>query len=719
MVEALDGVMPDYEIPADDLVGEVLIPAISGSDEVRIGAGFFSSHCLAKIAPGLAAYLARDGVLRLLASTELSAEDRKAVETGVTTPERAIEAFSLELLSDTGTTLARHAADCLAYLVARDRLQIRFVLMPSGMYHKKKWLLREGTNWAAIHGSGNATACGLLVNGEQMTIDRPWMDGESSRTRVDRLVRQFDRQWGNRHEESLTIEPKQMLRLLLERTEKLPPPTTKDFWAAWYRDHQKGLEPALPPGVAGPPTERRMAIPRWLDWHSPPYGHQKAAIDSLENAAGSGILSIATGGGKTRTALIAATRRQDLGDEPVLIVILVPSRPLALQWVEAVREFDIEPLLLSGPSPEARERLLSDIAASLQGDRRTEVLISSNQLFAQDRKLREFVEQVASSCSTMLIADEVHNLGAPSFLNDLPEVFRCRIGLSATPIRQYDPDGTDKLFGFFSAGQGSTQPVFTFDLSQAIAAGCLVPYRYWIHPVKFYSSEMERYEELTVELRSAGFRVDDDGRVVTNSKVERLLRERRALIEQAEAKIAALRSLICDIGPASLRRALVYTSAKPVKAPHVGRQIDHVTELLSELGIISHQFTNAETARADANSLLEKFGAGDYSVLNAMKVLDEGIDIPQTDIAFLMASSTVEREWVQRRGRILRRFPGKEMADLHDFVVIPPDPSSDDGRRLLRSELRRAETFSQLALNEYDPAGPMDTIRSIENQGRG
>ena len=110
-----------------------------------------------------------------------------------------------------------------------------------------------------------------------------------------------------------------------------------------------------------------MAIPRWLDWHSPPYGHQKAAIDSLENAAGSGILAIATGGGKTRTALIAATRRQNLGDEPVLIVVLVPSRPLALQWVEAVREFDINPVLLSGPSPEARERLLSDIAASLQG----------------------------------------------------------------------------------------------------------------------------------------------------------------------------------------------------------------------------------------------------------------------------------------------------------------------------------------------------------------
>ena len=326
MVEALNGVMPDYEIPADDLVGEVLIPAISGSDEVRIGAGFFSSHCLAKIAQGLAEYLARDGVLRLLASTELSAEDRKAVETGVATPQRAIEAFSLDLLSDARSTLARHAADCLAYLVARDRLQIRFVLMPSGMYHKKKWLLREGTNWAAIHGSGNATARGLLVNGEQMTIDRPWMDGESSRTRVGRLVRQFDRQWENRHEESLTIEPKQMLRLLLERTEKLPPPTTKDFG-------QRGIE--IIKKVWSLPCLLELLARRPSDgWRSPGGStgtrHRTATrrlrLIVLENAAGSGILAIATGGGKTRTALIAATRHQNLGDEPVLVVVLVPSR---------------------------------------------------------------------------------------------------------------------------------------------------------------------------------------------------------------------------------------------------------------------------------------------------------------------------------------------------------------------------------------------------------
>jgi superfamily II DNA or RNA helicase len=142
--------------------------------------------------------------------------------------------------------------------------------------------------------------------------------------------------------------------------------------------------------------------------------------------------------------------------------------------------------------------------------------------------------------------------------------------------------------------------------------------------------------------------------------------------------------------------------------------------LLSELGIVAHQYTSAETAQADARALLARFGAGDYQVLTAMKVLDEGIDIPQTDTAFLLASTTVRREWVQRRGRILRRAPGKTAARLHDFLVVPPDLSKH-GRAVLRSELRRAEEFASLAVNEWARHGPRSVISHYDDlatQGR-
>src|SRR5262249_24031512 len=308
----------------------------------------------------------------------------------------------------------------------------------------------------------------------------------------------------------------------------------------------------------------------------------------------------------------------------------------------------------------------------------------------------------------MIIADEMHNLGVPTFLQDLPEEFHKRLGLSATPIRQYDPDGTDRLFKFFGP------PVFEFDLGAAIHAGCLIPYEYYVHEVGLTNAEMDKYVALTEELRAAGFRIDDDGRtIIANARVERLLRERRAVLEQAEGKVDELREILLAIGPKAVRRCLIYSSAKAV-AIGTTRQIEKVNVLLSELGIISHQFTSAETSQAASRGLLRRFGEGDYQVLTAMKVLDEGIDIPQTDTAFLLASSTVRREWVQRRGRILRTAPGKKIATLHDFITVPPVLDTNEAKSIIRGELARIEEFASIARNEWANDGPRSIISRYE-----
>lgn len=256
--------------------------------------------------------------------------------------------------------------------------------------------------------------------------------------------------------------------------------------------------------------------------------------------------------------------------------------------------------------------------------------------------------------------------------------------------------------------------MFTFDLSDAIRAGCLVPYRYHLHEVALTEEEMDMYLDLTTRLRAAGFHVDDDGRtVMTTDAVEGLLRQRRAVLEQAASKLSALSDYLRAAGPSNISRTLIYASAKGSVVESV-RQIEQVNALLTSLGIIYHQFTNAETARSDAERILDGFGAGDYQVLTAMKVLDEGIDIPQTDTALLLASTTVRREWVQRRGRILRRAPGKVRATVHDFLVVPPDLDSGVARSLLKGELARAEEFAGLAENEWDADGPRRVISQYD-----
>ena len=706
-------IRPAYEIPDDDLVGEVLVPAMRLCDDLRIGAGFFSSRCLAQIAPGLAAFVNDTrNTLKLMVSPVISKEDQDAIRRGICEPQTVLNETTKRLFEKariSESAVEQHALKTLAYLVASDRLQMRVVLMERGMYHNKLWLLRSEEQWLAVHGSGNATERGLLVNGEQMSVDRAWKDGEQSELRVRIFLEQWDRKWNNQHPTSLTVEVGQALEMLRGYA-GLVPPTVADFWEAWHRDYEAGLAPKLPPVYGQVRIDHRLKIPETLVWREGRFAHQGAAVDTLiEN--GGGILSMATGSGKTLTALIATSEFQDRQTEHLCVVVVAPTRPLIRQWVEDIRSFGIEPIVLSGIGKERRQQELELLSVAFASKHpRTEILLLTNSLFLRNSSAeRYWLECLPNSITSILIADEVHNLGASSFVNNPPEFFDLRVGLSATPIRQYDPDGTDKLFDFFGG-----PPLFEFSLGDAIEAGCLTPYRYYLHPVQFETDEMEYYEDLTEQLAIAGFRFDDDGRTVgLSDRVTRLLRERRALVEQADAKLSVLEHRLTCIGADSITKTLIYTSAKPV-TPGKVKQITAVNQMLQRLNIIPHQYTTKETGTTQSRKILDKFGSGDYQVLTSMKVLDEGIDIPQTDTAFLLASSTVEREWVQRRGRILRHAPGKTFAHLHDFIVVPPDINSSAARSLLKSELRRASAFADLAENEFDPDGPNKIIRELE-----
>ena len=713
---AADAVRPVYEIPHDDLVGEVLIPAMQYAQDIRIGAGFFSSRCLAQIAPGLAALLRNPkNKMRLLASPAISSDDRGAIEAGVSDPESVMNAAVIDLLIEarrSGGATDRHCLDCLSHLVASKRLEIRFVLMEAGMYHKKKWLLRQDNDWLAVHGSGNATHRGLLVNGEQMTVDRAWKDGAAARERVHLLVSHFERQWNNKPEGALTVPAHQAMAFLRKHAlidgDRVP--TVRDFWDAWEEDFAAGIEVPLPPNAQRPHPVRKLRIPAELHWRTGRFAHQGVAVDSFLEA-GRGIFSIATGGGKTKASLISATLLQDRSDRPFFLLILAPSRPLVNQWAAEVRSFGVHPAVLSGATVKARRRELEAIEASLRsGKPHTEVVIGTNQMYGGDEPLRAWLDRIGMRVSTMLIADEVHNFGTPSFLNHRPEIVQYRLGLSATPIRQYDAVGTSGLADYFG------DVLIKFTIGDAIKAGCLVPYDYYVHEIELTDEEAERYSELTAQLRRLGFRVDDEGQVVNlTPRTERLLRERRAVVEQACNKLRCLKNILEAVDTSALRRSLVYVSAKPTVLGRP-RQIELANGLLAELGIVSHQFTNVETSLADGQRILAAFSRGDYQMLTAMKVLDEGVDIPQTETAYLLASSSVEREWVQRRGRVLRSWPGKEHATLHDFVATPPDPPDDTGRSLLRSELRRVTEFAIYSRNEFDRGGGDEAIRRLEEK---
>jgi superfamily II DNA or RNA helicase len=711
-LRSLGDLKPLYTVPGDDLVGEVLIPSMAASSSVRCMAGFFSSAAFRHIAFGLAAFINDSaGSFRLLISPILSEDDRNALRDAIERPEAVLAraaVFLFEQARISPSALEQHALGCLSYLLATGRLEIRFVLMAEGgMFHPKVWIFRAGDDVLVAHGSSNPTVAGLLFNFEAVSVDRTWTTTEAA-TRAVRFAELFETLWAGKDPDTLTIELPQ--GLVLAKPSLSEAPTIADFWRAWHADAAAGLAPPLPRGrlIAEPsPTlvnRERLRVPRDLVWEHGPFGHQAQAVDAWEAADRQGLLAMATGSGKTVTALICATRLLERAT-PLFVVIAAPYRPLVEQWRAEVREFSVTPLATHVMAGTDRDAAVREALRRLDRDvSDVEVAVITHDYLVSDG-LYAVLDEVPSGVATLLIADEVHNLGRPRFVERPPQQFESRLGLSATPVLQYNEAGTEALAAFFG------ETVFEFSLGDAIGL-CLVPYNYYLHPVPLGDDELDTWEELTAKLVRAGFIRGDDGTADASLSPEvlALLVKRRSVLEAAAAKVDALLDLLREQGVDRLRHTLVYCSDKRPE------QLLAVNRRLLEAGAFVRQLTAEETAdRARTAQILNDFGDGHYQVLTCKRVLDEGVDIPQVQQAFLLASSTVRRQWIQRRGRILRRCDaiGKRLAYLHDFLVVPPDPGTQSGQAILRQELERARAFAELAANSGGPDGPFATMAAV------
>ena len=710
-----------YRLPDEPVAARVLIPGFRAAKRFRGAFGWFTAGWIERLAPGLAEYLNREETapMDFTVAPALYPDERRAVERGV----RLTAREAAELVADlfvggraNATALAAHALDCLAWMIATGRLRLRIAVpTPESNYHPKIWLFDDGVNQVLARGSANATGRGVAGGVEHIDVDVSWV-AESSRRVASGIAMLDDWERGK----SLGIEevvdlPAALLRDII-RTAPPEPPRPADYEAVAH-----GIGAGR--GVRRRP-ERRLRIPDGLEWTQGPYAHQGEAVEHWEdgNAPETGVVAMATGAGKTLTALICATRTQDrLDGRPLLVVVSAPSIPLILQWREAVRKFGVTAV---APSLEANtDQALTRLFRGLTGGG-TQVAIVTNKLLCTpsfqataEEKLRTRTGRVA----TLLIADEAHTLGADSFVNNKPEFFERRLALSATPERQYDPDGTEEIFEFF----GPT--VYEFGLDRAIGF-CLVPYNYYVHACTLGGDELEEFESLTRRIGAAmGAGATED-----DTRLQALLIARRRVIETGRGKIDLLREVLVRRGPRALEHALIYASAKDAE------QFDAIGGLLTELGIKWAPVTQ-ETTRSPKRlaRIIESFAKGANQVVLAKKVLDEGVDIPRIREAFIVASSTVEREWVQRRGRVLRTHPGKPWAIVHDFLALPPDrvvrgDSARAVRKIVETELQRAYAFGKHARNvggedgvhadleringAYWPAGSVQT--GLFNAGR-
>lgn len=696
----LTGIKPLYMLPRDSLAEEVFIPAFRISSKVDCMVGFFSSEALSSLAPGLATFIKQSkGKFRLIISPILRPEDLIAIENGIRKPEE-IASDALEEIIITEDLLQRHTLKCLSYLLRIGRLEIHVALMEDALFHPKVWLFHVGKDILAAHGSSNMTYSGINKNIEQISISKSWKDSHQRYTTKE-FVEQFHRLLENKEDKCFVIPvPKAIERKLLKiyHSEKMP--TESDMQIL----HNRGLrlaEEHTPHESYGVSSMSKFSIPGDLVYNEGPFAHQGKAVTAWREAGFRGILEMATGSGKTITSMICAHKLYER-HKPLLIVVAAPYVPLIEQWCDEVIPFGLRPTNLTTlGSAQNRTRELQRINRRLRyGNSTAEVVIVSHKTLCK----KDFSNAVQSfDCDKLLIADEAHNLGSLSFINDPPEFYEHRLALSATPSRQYDEEGTEALLAFFG------KPVFQFTLREAIGF-CLVGYDYFAHPITLNSEEMEKWYNLTERIKQNAWR-EADGK--HDDLLLKLRRDRRVILETAKGKLVRLSELLSQETISTLKHTLIYATDKEPN------QLKSVNNLLQEQGILHRQLTAEETGdREKTKRIIQDFQNGNIKVLTAKRVLDEGVNIPQIRKAYILASTTVERQWIQRRGRLLRKCSeiDKEFSVIHDFVVLPPkteEKLDDDVRSLVKSELSRVQEFFDLARNAGHNDGPLDVIDKL------
>lgn len=660
-----------YDSSIYDLVKDLFVPLLQNSRRYDRGVGFFSSGWLKLASVGLADLAGNSGHIKIVMSPIISEDDWEAMKKGDKAKVDAILYESLmRTVSNLEKSLEKTPLNALAWMIADNLMEIKFAIpkgrLSGGDFHDKFAIFEdEYGDRVAIHGSYNDSIHASL-NGESFSVFKSWEEGQIEY--VNNHDERFRSLWRNRnHHFEIYDIPEAVKDCIIKyrlrnRPYVLPTSTTDKNFSDQKED----------------PVELR--------------DYQIVARKNWEQANFKGIFEMATGTGKTFTALACASRVRS-SNSPVFFLVSVPYLHLIEQWQREMQVFGFNPHLCSSANPKWDNQLQLKIQDYNLGYKKKMSCITTHKT-AATKKFQSLLNQIKQG-TVMGIFDEVHHLGANKLNRALSEIISHRLGLSATPQRWFDIQGTGRLMDYFNG------VCYSFPLEEAIGK-FLVEYRYIPHAVELTSEEFEGYCGLSKKI-SRIYQKDD---LPEQEKyLESLLRARAKIINDASNKFARLEELLDSDdtqGRSDSTRQFIHTL---FYCP-VGKHSD-VLKLVSDKGILASQFIY-KVKNEDRKKILKHFSNGDLHALVAMKCLDEGVDVPATKVAFILASTTNPREFVQRRGRILRRYKNKREAIIHDFIVIPPstrmlDNSTEELKKsVLRREMPRFAEFSSSAKNGFE-----------------
>jgi superfamily II DNA or RNA helicase len=644
-----------YRTGESDPVEGLYRPCLSNAVEYKRAVGYFRSSVFLVIGGTTVEFARRGGKMRLVCSPSIENADAVSISEGYASRENAIE---MNLIRELDLLLAQdktaYRTRILATLVATGALEIRIAYRPNakGLYHEKIGIFKDELGQAvSFLGSANETWNGwhFLGNHEALEVFCSWK-GSSENERVQRHDQYFERLWNGLVNGVETVEfPDAAHRKLV-------------FASLGSAD-----DVDLTQLEEAPQKKGRSLLP-----------HQITALEAWAKAGKKGVLEHATGSGKTFTA-ITAIKNHIAEGKPALV--LVPSRLLLEQWaLEVKEELPHAALMLAGAGhvrwkQAGRLRAMTD-PNPVAGPR---VLLSTMQTAASE----EFRRNLRGGDHLMVVADEVHQSGSSHHSKLFTISSGVRLGLSATPTRFGDAEGTARIFSYF----GDVVPP-PFTLKDAIKTGRLVDYKYFPHPVRLTADEAEEWKRLTLQIVREMGRKSDKGPPPLSDRVKMLLIRRSRIAKKAVSKIGLAAEVISKNYEKD-HRWLVYCEDSS--------HLQEVMEALRARGLSPIEYHTGMDGDKEATlDWFKTFGG----VLVSIKCLDEGVDIPAVDHALILASSQNPRQFIQRRGRVLRKSPGKQIAVIHDAIVVPVSLDDEpEQTALLRSEYRRAVEFADSAIN--------------------
>lgn len=664
---------PVYDSAEYDLIGDLIVPLLQNSKLYLRGVGFFTSGWLKLAFEGVVKLIENGGNARIVISPILEKSDWEAFQFGEEAKCNEMLRNVLEKqVIDIATALTKDTLNALAWMIADNVVEFKFAVareyMTGSDYHDKVGVfIDDDGSSVAIHGSFNDTFKGSL-NGEAFSVFKSWDEGQYPfvEQHHKRLAELWER--GNRQFRIFTIPEAIRQKIMRLRTTEHRPylkPTATDI---------------LPLSVAD-----NLLNPFIL------YPYQEEAIQNWISANCQGVFEMATGTGKTLTSLSAALNRFN-EIEKLALIILVPYLHLLEQWERDCVKVGFNPVLCSS----AHRDWHIEVKAKIQDfniKALKHICIIAVHATASTDRFTKAIRNLKPEC-TMIIGDEAHGLGAPVLKQAMISNADMRLGLSATPRRWFDEEGTKAIFTYFG-------PVcFEFPLEKAIGK-YLTPYEYNPELVNLNVAEMELYEGLTAKITQM-LKMMEDNRLDVEDEIKRLLLERSRIVASAEEKIYRLLTVLQDMVEKSSEKEKMLNHILIYCAPGSHKK---VLRAVSDLGLKCHEFVHTVSLN-DRQKILKQFADGDIQVIVAIKCLDEGVDIPSTRIAFFLASTGNPREFVQRRGRILRLAEGKDKAIVYDFIVVPRPEYLPLKREidagLLKREMPRFAEFASAAKNEFE-----------------